>query len=73
MRPAGLIASREDPVMPPTGPAALGPAPAPACGACPHERDAHDPHGTRFCAATTAAVLDRGCICVGEARRAVAR
>ena len=46
-------------------------APGPACAACPHERDAHDTAGTRFCTATAAAGLDRGCICVGEARRSV--
>ena len=51
----------------------LDAASAPACAACPHERDAHDAHGTRFCAATAAASLPRGCICVGEARRSVAR
>lgn len=63
--------------MPQPAPAPLdldpGTAPAPACAACPHERDAHDAHGTRFCAATTATNLPRGCICVGEARRSVAR
>ncbi len=63
--------------MPQPAPAPLdvdpGTASAPACTACPHERDAHDAHGTRFCAATAAANLPRGCICVGEARRSVAR
>jgi hypothetical protein len=36
-----------------------------ACVACPHDRDAHDAIGTRFCAATSARGLDRGCVCVG--------
>lgn len=40
----------------------------PACTACPHDRDAHDPIGARFCSATTAGALRRGCVCVGEAR-----
>ena len=39
----------------------------PACAACPHSRDAHDRIGTRFCAATTAGALSRGCVCVGDA------
>ena len=34
-----------------------------ACRACPHEVDAHDGLGTRFCAATTANGDSRGCIC----------
>jgi hypothetical protein len=40
----------------------------PACAACPHDRDAHDRIGTRFCAATTAGALRRGCVCVGDVR-----
>jgi hypothetical protein len=38
-----------------------------ACAACPHDRNAHDPIGTRFCSATAARGLDRGCVCVGDA------
>ncbi|WP_212612754.1 RGCVC family protein [Pseudonocardia hierapolitana] len=37
------------------------------CAACPHDRDAHDPIGTRFCTATIAGALSRGCVCVGDA------
>jgi hypothetical protein len=37
------------------------------CAACPHVRDAHDPLGRRFCAATTASAANRGCICTGDA------
>lgn len=36
------------------------------CAACPHGREAHDRIGTRFCSATIAAGLDRGCVCVGD-------
>ncbi len=59
--------------MPQSAPLDVDPGTPPAGTPCPHERDAHDAHGTRFCAATTAASLPRGCICVGEARRSVAR
>ncbi len=38
-----------------------------ACAACPHDRDAHDAIGTRFCSATNARGLNRGCVCVGAA------
>lgn len=43
----------------------------PACAACPHGRDAHDRIGTRFCAATIAGALSRGCVCVGDALASV--
>jgi len=33
------------------------------CAACAHPRSTHDTLGARFCAATVAAALDRGCIC----------
>lgn len=33
------------------------------CEACQHPVDAHDALGLRFCAATVAAELSRGCIC----------
>ncbi len=36
------------------------------CAGCPHEWDAHDPIGIRFCSATVAGGLDRGCVCVGD-------
>jgi hypothetical protein len=40
----------------------------PACAACPHDRDAHDPIGARFCSATISRGLSRGCVCVVDAR-----
>ena len=46
---------------------------APACAACPHDRDAHDAIGTRFCSATTAHGIHRGCVCVGDALASVQR
>ncbi|MCZ2839409.1 RGCVC family protein [Modestobacter sp. VKM Ac-2985] len=33
------------------------------CPACAHSMDAHDPIGVRFCRATAAGTLDRGCVC----------
>ncbi|WP_157984536.1 RGCVC family protein [Lentzea terrae] len=33
------------------------------CAVCPHPWHEHDPLGVRYCAATTAAALSRGCIC----------
>ncbi|WP_168200698.1 RGCVC family protein [Allokutzneria sp. NRRL B-24872] len=33
------------------------------CAACPHPWHEHDPIGVRYCTATTASVLPRGCIC----------
>ncbi|WP_306746277.1 RGCVC family protein [Saccharothrix yanglingensis] len=33
------------------------------CDACTHPLSAHDALGNRFCAATTATALTRGCIC----------
>ncbi|WP_142104327.1 RGCVC family protein [Pseudonocardia cypriaca] len=44
-----------------------------SCAACPHDRDAHDAIGTRFCAATIAGAVPRGCACAGEARGPVHR
>jgi hypothetical protein len=35
------------------------------CPACPHPLDQHDPIGARYCAATTAEDVGRGCVCVG--------
>jgi hypothetical protein len=36
------------------------------CSQCPHEWGAHDPIGARFCSASAAAGLRRGCVCVEE-------
>ena len=33
------------------------------CGSCPHPLAAHDPIGLRFCRATRAGDIDRGCVC----------
>jgi hypothetical protein len=35
----------------------------PRCGVCPHPVADHDGIGLRFCRATLAAALDRGCVC----------
>ncbi|MGB7797678.1 MAG: RGCVC family protein [Pseudonocardiaceae bacterium] len=35
-----------------------------ACAACPHAWDDHDPIGIRYCSATIAGELHRGCVCV---------
>ena len=35
----------------------------PGCPACPHPLSAHDPIGVRFCRATAAASIERGCVC----------
>ncbi|WP_218133612.1 RGCVC family protein [Lentzea fradiae] len=34
-----------------------------SCAVCPHARHEHDRLGARYCAATTASALARGCIC----------
>jgi hypothetical protein len=36
-----------------------------ACAACVHPREAHDRIGLRYCAATVASGINRGCVCVG--------
>ncbi len=36
------------------------------CAVCPHSWDAHDSIGIRYCSATAAGELDRGCVCVGK-------
>lgn len=36
------------------------------CAVCPHAWDAHDRIGIRYCSATTAGGLQRGCVCVGN-------
>lgn len=33
------------------------------CGSCPHPLAAHDRIGLRFCRATRAGDIDRGCVC----------
>lgn len=33
------------------------------CAVCPHPWHEHDPIGVRYCTATTASALSRGCIC----------
>jgi hypothetical protein len=35
------------------------------CPACPHPLAQHDPIAVRFCRATSAAALSRGCVCRG--------
>ncbi len=44
-------------------PTAEGPAAAGACEMCPHALSAHDAISLRFCAATQAAAMTRGCVC----------
>ncbi|SFR27928.1 hypothetical protein SAMN04488564_11239 [Lentzea waywayandensis] len=39
------------------------PAPVLACDVCPHPWHEHDPLGVRYCTATAASALSRGCIC----------
>ncbi|HUQ56342.1 RGCVC family protein [Lentzea sp.] len=34
-----------------------------SCEVCPHPWREHDQLGARYCAATTASALTRGCIC----------
>ncbi|WP_170166589.1 MULTISPECIES: RGCVC family protein [Lentzea] len=34
-----------------------------SCEVCPHPWHEHDPLGARYCTATTASALTRGCIC----------
>jgi hypothetical protein len=33
------------------------------CASCPHPLAAHDPIGLRFCRATRAGDISRGCVC----------
>jgi hypothetical protein len=44
-------------------PGGVGIPDVPACPACPHPVAIHDAIGTRFCRATTANTLSRGCAC----------
>ena len=48
------------------GPVATGKQTHFACAVCPHAWDAHDPIGIRYCSATVAGELHRGCVCVGK-------
>jgi hypothetical protein len=34
------------------------------CAVCPHAWDVHDPIGIRYCSATVAGALHRGCVCI---------
>lgn len=36
------------------------------CAVCPHLWEAHDRIGLRYCTATAAGALNRGCVCVGD-------
>ncbi|MCO1654023.1 RGCVC family protein [Pseudonocardia humida] len=36
------------------------------CAVCAHDWGAHDPIGVRFCSATAARGLARGCVCVDD-------
>jgi hypothetical protein len=36
------------------------------CAVCPHAWDAHDQIGIRYCSATVAGRLHRGCVCVAN-------
>jgi hypothetical protein len=36
------------------------------CAVCPHAWDTHDPIGIRYCSATAAGKIKRGCVCVGN-------
>jgi hypothetical protein len=44
-------------------PAADTDAHAGTCPVCPHPLADHDPIGLRFCRATAAAAVSRGCVC----------
>jgi hypothetical protein len=35
----------------------------PGCDVCPHSMTHHDAIGLRFCRATRASAIDRGCVC----------
>ncbi len=51
------------PLSPPLSSAPPVPTASPACDACRHDLDGHDAIGLRFCRATVAGALTRGCIC----------
>ncbi len=50
------------PERPPVSEAATEPARS-GCGACPHPEADHDGISARYCRATVASALDRGCVC----------
>lgn len=50
-------------IIPESGAVAASPVPAVLCEMCPHELDGHDALSRRFCRATAANALTRGCIC----------
>jgi hypothetical protein len=54
-----------DVLIDPLAPDATGQAEA-SCPACPHPANAHDAISRRFCTATEAGHLQRGCLCSGE-------
>ena len=41
------------------------------CAVCPHPEESHDMIARRFCAATRAGTLTRGCVCGGGPEKAV--
>ncbi|MEV6823458.1 RGCVC family protein [Amycolatopsis sp. NPDC051102] len=43
-----------------------------ACAVCPHPVESHDMIARRFCAATQASTVDRGCVCSGGPEKATA-
>jgi len=40
------------------------------CAVCPHSVESHDMIARRFCTATQAGALDRGCVCAGPEKAA---
>jgi hypothetical protein len=36
---------------------------SPTCATCPHPQDTHDVIAARYCAATLAMAITRGCVC----------
>ncbi|WP_084515481.1 RGCVC family protein [Nocardia acidivorans] len=40
------------------------------CATCPHTWESHDPTAVRYCSATVARGLDRGCACTRPAAHA---
>jgi hypothetical protein len=52
--------------IPESNAAAEPTAPAVLCEMCPHEMEGHDALSRRFCRATAAGALTRGCICTAR-------
>ncbi|MEV7037532.1 RGCVC family protein [Amycolatopsis sp. NPDC051061] len=44
---------------------------AAVCLVCPHSVESHDMIARRFCTATLASVINRGCVCAGKPEKAV--